>query len=63
MSRQEFDQLTSGTRTAQADIQGAEAALRVARLNLEYTQVRAPIAGRASRANVTAATWSTSSRC
>ena len=54
ISRQEFDQLTSGTRTSQADIQGAEAALRTARLNLEYTQVRAPIGGRASRANITA---------
>jgi multidrug efflux system membrane fusion protein len=53
ISRQEYDQLSSGTRTAQADIQGAEAALRTARLNLEYTQVRAPIAGRASRANIT----------
>jgi multidrug efflux system membrane fusion protein len=53
ISRQEYDQLTSGTRTTQADIQGAEAALRVARLNLEYTQIRAPIAGRASRANIT----------
>ena len=53
ISRQEFDQLTAGTRTAAADIQGAEAALRTARLNLEYTQVRAPIAGRASRANIT----------
>ena len=53
ISRQEFDQLTSGTRTSQADIQGAEATLRTARLNLEYTQVRSPIAGRASRANIT----------
>jgi multidrug efflux system membrane fusion protein len=32
---------------------GAEAALRVARLNLEYTAVRAPISGRTSRANIT----------
>ena len=54
ISRQEYDQLTSGTRTTQAEIQGAEAALRVARLNLEYTPVRAPITGRASRANITA---------
>jgi multidrug efflux system membrane fusion protein len=53
-SKQEFDQLNSSSRTSQADIQGAEAALRVARLNLEYTQVRAPIAGRTSRANITA---------
>ena len=53
ISRQEFDQLTSGTRTSQADILAAEATLRTARLNLEYTQVRAPIGGRASRANIT----------
>ena len=53
VSKQEVDQLAAGQRTSQADIQGAEAALRTARLNLEYTQVRAPIAGRASRANIT----------
>lgn len=53
VSKQEYDQLASGQRTSQADIQGAEAALRIARLNVEYAQVRAPIAGRASRANVT----------
>jgi multidrug efflux system membrane fusion protein len=53
VSKQEVDQWTSGSRTSQADVLGAEAALRVARLNLEYTQVRAPITGRASRANIT----------
>ncbi|MEO6743556.1 MAG: efflux RND transporter periplasmic adaptor subunit [Caldimonas sp.] len=53
VSRQEFDQLASGSRTTQADIQGAEAALRVARLNVEYTRVRAPISGRVSRAQIT----------
>ena len=53
VSRQEFDQLNSSARTSQADIKTAEAALRVARLNLEYAAVRAPITGRASRANVT----------
>jgi RND family efflux transporter MFP subunit len=54
ISKQEVDHLSSDHRTSQAEIQGAEAALRVARLNLEYTQVRSPIAGRVSRANVTA---------
>ena len=54
VSKQEVDQLAAGQRTSQADIQGAEAALRIARLNIEYAQVRAPIAGRVSRANVTA---------
>ena len=53
-SKEEVDQLSAGSRTSRADIQGAEAALRVARLNVEFTQVRAPIAGRVSRANVTA---------
>lgn len=54
VSRQEFDQLASGARTSEADIKAADAALRVARLNLGYATVRAPIAGRASRAEVTA---------
>ena len=54
VSRQEFDQLAAGTRTSGADIQAAEAALSVARLNVEYAAVRASIAGRISRANVTA---------
>jgi len=53
VSKQEVDQWISGSRTSQADVLGAEAALRVARLNLEYTSVRAPISGRASRANIT----------
>ncbi len=54
ISKQEVDQLISSQRTSQADIQAAEAALRVARLNVEYAQVRAPISGRVSRASVTA---------
>lgn len=54
VSRQEFDQLSSGSRTADADIAAAQAALRVAQLNLGYATVRSPIAGRVSRANVTA---------
>ncbi len=54
VSKQEYDQLASGSRTSSADIAAAEAALRSAKLNLEFTAVRSPIAGRASRANVTA---------
>lgn len=54
VSRQEVDQLGAGARTAEADIRAAEAQVRSARLNLEYAQVRAPIAGRVSRAAVTA---------
>ncbi len=54
VSRQEFDQLSAGSRTSDADIKAAEAALRTARLSLDFASVRAPIAGRASRAAVTA---------
>lgn len=54
VSRQEFDQLGASVRTTEADIQAAEALARSARLNLDYASVRAPIAGRASRASVTA---------
>jgi membrane fusion protein, multidrug efflux system len=53
-SRQEFDQLSSGARTGDADMKAAEAQVRSARLNVEYATVRAPISGRASRASVTA---------
>lgn len=53
VSRQEFDQLTSGAATSNADIRVAEAALRIAQLNLGYTRVTAPIAGQLSRAVLT----------
>jgi len=54
ISQQEYDQLTSGTRNAAANVKAAEAAVQSAELNVGYTQIRAPIAGRVSRANVTA---------
>jgi len=54
VSRQEYDQLAAGLRTSDADIKAAEAALRVAQLNLDHASVKAPISGRVSRANVTA---------
>ncbi|CAN5411749.1 multidrug efflux RND transporter periplasmic adaptor subunit AdeF [soil metagenome] len=51
-SRQEVDQFNADQRTSQADIGAGEAAVRSAELNVEFTQVRAPIAGRVSRATV-----------
>ena len=53
ISKQELTQLSSVSKTSISDIQAAEAALRSARLNLEFTTVRSPISGRVSRANVT----------
>ena len=54
ISREEYDARVSGSAQANAAIQAAEAAVRTAKLNLEWTRVRAPISGRISRAEVTA---------
>lgn len=54
ISQQEYDQLTSGSRNAAANVQAAEAAVRSAELNVGYCEIRSPIAGRVSRANPTA---------
>jgi len=53
ISREEFETRTSTRNESTAEIQAAEAAVVTARLNLEWTQVRSPIAGRVSRAEVT----------
>ncbi len=54
VSQQEADQANAAALNAQAQLRSAEATLAGARLNLEYTAIRAPIAGKASRANLTA---------
>jgi RND family efflux transporter MFP subunit len=53
ISQDEFDQRTAAARQAGANVEAAAAALDTAALNLRFTQVRAPISGRASRAIVT----------
>lgn len=53
VSQQELDQLRAALTNSVAAIRAAEAALVQARLNLEFTNVTAPIDGRTSRANVT----------
>jgi multidrug efflux system membrane fusion protein len=53
-SREESERLDSDAAVAQARLGAAEAALTSAKLNLSFTRVTAPIAGRVSRAVVTA---------
>lgn len=53
ISREELDARSSGRAEGDAAIRAAEAAVTTARLNLEWTTVRAPIAGRVGRAAVT----------
>jgi membrane fusion protein, multidrug efflux system len=53
VSRDEADTRHATYAQSQADVLDAEAALALAKLNLEFTQVRAPIDGRVSRAMLT----------
>ncbi|ANK71210.1 efflux RND transporter periplasmic adaptor subunit [Ensifer adhaerens] len=48
------DQRASAYDEAQAEVRSAKAALRTAELDLQYTEVRAPISGRVGRLDVTA---------
>lgn len=52
-SREEYDQRVAARDTARAVVSAAEAALESARLDLQYTEVKAPISGRVGRAFVT----------
>jgi RND family efflux transporter MFP subunit len=54
ISREEFDSRTSAVAQGGATVRAAEAAVQTARLNLDWTRVRSPIAGRVSNAQVTA---------
>ena len=53
-SREEYEQLAANASVAQAKLAASRAALDAAQLNLSFTRVTAPIAGRVSRAMVTA---------
>ncbi len=53
ISEQVTDQRRQASQTAQADVDNAEAALRNAQLNYDFTEVKAPVAGRISRRLVT----------
>ena len=52
--QRDVDQRVNELRAAEANLRAMQAALDTARLNLGYTEVRAPIAGRAGRIEVTA---------
>jgi multidrug efflux system membrane fusion protein len=54
IAQREFDERRHALREAEAHLRAAEAALQSARLNLGYTQVRAPIAGRIGRVEINA---------
>ncbi|MFD0725066.1 efflux RND transporter periplasmic adaptor subunit [Lysobacter brunescens] len=53
ISREEFDTRKAATAQGNAAVRAAEAAVASARLDLQFTEVRSPIDGRAGRAMVT----------
>ena len=53
ISRQDYDNAVEQARSADAGVAGARAEVTTAQINLGYTRVDAPIAGRSARSNVT----------
>jgi len=54
IARRELDERVNAAQEAEANLRAAQAALQSARLNLGYTQVRAPVSGRVGRLEITA---------
>jgi len=53
VSRQDYDDASAMLKQAEADVAANQAAVEVARINLDYTSVKAPISGRIGRSTVT----------
>ncbi len=53
ISRQSLESKENEARSAAANLKAAQAALEIARIDLEHSQLRAPVSGRVSRAEAT----------
>ena len=53
IARRELDERVNAEQEADANLRAAQAALQSSRLNLQYTEVRAPVSGRVGRLEVT----------
>ncbi|WP_027571735.1 efflux RND transporter periplasmic adaptor subunit [Bradyrhizobium sp. WSM1743] len=53
VTRRDYDQRDNAHREAIANVKAAEATLQTAKLNLDYTEVRAPVYGRVGKIEVT----------
>jgi membrane fusion protein, multidrug efflux system len=53
ISRQDYDNAVAALQQSEADVASGEAAIKTASINLTYTRVYAPIAGRTGRSSVT----------
>ena len=53
ISQRDFDGRVNAYREAEANLTAAEATLQTAKLNLGYTEVRAPVSGRVGKLEIT----------
>jgi membrane fusion protein (multidrug efflux system) len=53
VSKQDYDDVDAAYKQATADVEGAKAAVENARINLDYTKIKAPISGRIGKSEVT----------
>jgi len=53
IARRDYDEKQNNAREAGANVKAAQAALEAAQINLGYTKIVAPVAGRVSRAEIT----------
>lgn len=53
VSIRDLDQRINASKEAEANLRAAQAAVQTAQLNLDYTQVRAPVDGRVGRSEIT----------
>ncbi|WP_144140660.1 efflux RND transporter periplasmic adaptor subunit [Paraburkholderia sp. BCC1884] len=53
IAKRDYDEKQNASREASANLKAAQAAVETARINLGYTKIVAPVAGRVSRAEIT----------
>ena len=53
IAQREFDERSNAQREADANLRAAQAGLQAAKLNLSYTQLRAPVSGRVGKLEIT----------
>ncbi|MFA6355614.1 MAG: efflux RND transporter periplasmic adaptor subunit, partial [Candidatus Omnitrophota bacterium] len=53
VGEQEYDNALAALRQTEAQLEGSKAALEMAKINLSYTPIKAPISGRIGRSSVT----------
>ncbi|MHB8828708.1 MAG: efflux RND transporter periplasmic adaptor subunit [Syntrophales bacterium] len=59
VSAQEYDDISAALRQVEADVQYGKTAVETARINLSYTDIKAPVSGRIGKSNITVGSLAT----